>query len=71
MFKFVGTLAFLIFILCAVMLIVSVFNRRINVKIWIISILAALVVLIACYYIDIAVSTDNQQTLQIAQQYYD
>ena len=71
MLKFFGTLAFLIFLFCAIMLIISVFNRRMNVKIWGISILAALVVLITCYYIDIAVNTDNQQTLQTAEQYYD
>lgn len=71
MLKFFGTLAFLMFLFCAVMLIISVFNRRMNVKIWGISILAALVVLITCYYIDIAVNTDNQQTLQVAEQYYD
>lgn len=71
MFKFVGTLAFLIFIVCVIMLIISVFNRRINTKIWIISIVAALVVLITCYYIDIAVNNNVQETAEIAEQYYD
>ena len=71
MLKFFGTLAFLIFIFCMIMLIVSVFNRRLNMKIWIISIVASLVVLITCYYIDIAVSNDPKANIEIAQQYYD
>lgn len=71
MLKFIGTLAFLIFIFCMIMLIVSVFNRRLNMKIWVISIVVSLLVLITFYYIDIAVNNDPQANLEIAQQYYD
>lgn len=71
MLKFIGTLAFLIFIFCMIMLIVSVFNRRLNMKIWVISIVVSLLVLITFYYIDIAVNNDPKANLEIAQQYYD
>ena len=57
MFKFLGTLAFLFFIYCLVMLIISLFNRRINAKLWIVCGVVSLLVLIVSYYVD--VSTDS------------
>ena len=57
MFKFLGTLAFLFFIYCLVMLVISLFNRRVNAKLWIVCGVVSLLVLIVSYYVDI--STDN------------
>lgn len=57
MFKFLGTLAFLFFIYCLVMLVISLFNRRVNAKLWIVCGVVSLLVLIVSYYVDI--STDS------------
>ena len=71
MFKVFGTLAFLIFILCAVMLIVSLFKRRFNTKLWIIAAVVSLLVLIVSYYVDIS-SEEYQYNFQhITEQYND
>lgn len=69
MAKFIGTLAFLIFIVCTVMLIASVFNRRSNRKIWIIATIASLLVLIVSYYIDISINNHQEETKQVVEQY--
>ncbi|MBR6523390.1 MAG: hypothetical protein IKT39_02110 [Clostridia bacterium] len=54
MFKALGTLAFLFFVFCVIMLIASIFNRRINTKLWIICGVVSLLVLIVSYYVDIS-----------------
>lgn len=59
MFKVLGTLAFLVFIFCVIMLIASIFNRRINTKLWIICGVVSLILLIVSYYVDI--SSDSYQ----------
>ena len=69
MFKVLGTLAFLFFIYCAVMLIISIFNRRINTKIWIICGAVSLAILIISYYVDISSEGYNQKFEQMTEQY--
>ena len=54
MIKFIGTLAFLLVIFCIVMLIASIFNRRMNTKLWIICGVISMVVLLVSYYVDIS-----------------
>ena len=69
MFKVIGTLAFLVFIVCAIMLIASVFNRRISTKIWIISGIIALLILIVSYYVDISSDSYQEKFDGMVQQY--
>ena len=69
MFKVLGTVAFLFFIFCAVMLIVSIFNRRINTKLWIICGAVSLSILIVSYYVDISSDSYNKKFEQMTEQY--
>ena len=71
MFKVIGTLAFLFFIFCAVMLIVTLFNRRLNKKIWIISAVISLIVLIVSYYVDISSEGYMYNFQHMTEQYND
>lgn len=69
MFKVLGTLAFLVFIFCAVMLIASIFNRRINTKLWIICGVASLFILIISYYVDISSGSYQAKYSDMIEQY--
>lgn len=71
MFKVIGTLAFLFFIFCAVMLIVSLFNRRLSNKIWIIAAIVSLIVLIVSYYVDISSEGYMYNFQHMTEQYND
>lgn len=54
MIKFIGTLAFLFVVFCIVMLVASLFNRRMNTKLWIICGVVSMVILLVSYYVDIS-----------------
>ena len=69
MFKFLGTLAFLFFVFCVVMLIISIFNRRINAKLWIICGVVSLLLLIVSYYVDISSDSYREKYDEMVQQY--
>lgn len=69
MIKFIGTLAFLFFIFCAVMLIASIFNRRINAKLWIICGVVSLLVLIVSYYVDISSDSYREKYDEMVEHY--
>ena len=69
MIKVLGILAFLFFIFCAVMLIASIFNRRINSKLWIICAIVSLVSLIVSYYVDISSDSYREKYDGMVQQY--
>ncbi len=53
MIKFIGTLAFLFFVFCVVMLFASLVKRRVNTRLWLIGLAASLAILIIFYYIDV------------------
>ena len=61
MLKFIGTLAFLVVIFCIVMLIASLFNRRMNTKLWIICGVISMIVLLVSYYVDISSATYREK----------
>ncbi len=69
MIKFIGTLAFLFFVFCAVMLIISIFNRRINAKLWIVCGAVSLFVLVVSYYVDISSDSYREKYDGMVQQY--
>ncbi|MBR5586556.1 MAG: hypothetical protein IKW02_01205 [Clostridia bacterium] len=71
MFKVLGTLAFIIFILCAIMLIASLFRRRANSRLWIIAAVVSLLVLIVSYYVDISSEGYQYNFQHITEQYND
>ncbi len=69
MFKFIGTPPCLFFIFCAVMLIFSIFNRRMNAKLWIICGAISLLLLIVSYYVDISSDSYREKYDGMVQQY--
>ena len=71
MFKVFGTLAFLIFVLCVIVLIVSLFKRRFSTKLWIIAAVVSLLVLIVSDYIDISSEGYQYNFQHITEQYND
>ena len=69
MFKFIGTLAFLVAIYCVVMLISSIFNRRINTKLWKWAAIISAIVLIISYYVDISSDGYKEKYDAVIEQY--
>lgn len=60
MFDALGIIAFLLIIVCVIMLITSIFSRRVNRKLWIMIVIGALVVFFASYGIDTAIDKNKQ-----------
>lgn len=52
MFDILGILAFLLIVISLVALVLSIFNRRMNQKLWIILLTASAVLLVGSYYLD-------------------
>lgn len=60
MFDALGIISFFLIIICVVMLIASIFSRRINKKLWTIIVIGSLVVFFASYGIDTAIEKNAQ-----------
>ena len=60
MFDALGIISFLVIIVCVVMLIASIFSRRINRKLWVMIVLGALVVFFTSYGIDTAIDKNRK-----------
>lgn len=60
MFDALGIISFLVIIVCVVMLISSIFSRRVNRKMWVMIVLGALVVFFTSYGIDTAIDKNKQ-----------
>lgn len=69
MIKFIGTLAFLLVIFCVIMLIASIFKRRMNTKLWIICGAISMVVLLVSYYVDISSDSYKEKYDEMVEYY--
>ena len=65
MFDTLGIIAFLIIIACAVMLITSIFSRKINRKLWLTVLAGSLAVFFASYAIDVNIIEKNKKPVEI------
>lgn len=63
MFDIIGIIAFLFMAVSLIALILSVFNRRMNQKLWIISLVVSTVLLMGSYYLDAAF--DKEEPIKI------